>query len=107
MEHAVDARGGTAASVQIGDTAANETYLASHRGEVRAAAGRQVVQHRDVVPRGDEVLHQVRADEARTPRDQKAHMIPLVIGLVIAPCRNPASASGCVLCQSASYRAAI
>ena len=44
---------------------------------VRAAAGRQVVQHRDVVSRSDEVLHQVRADEARTPSDQIVHVVPL------------------------------
>src|SRR5256885_5014947 len=62
---------------QIGNSAADKPYLASHRSEVRAAAGRQVVQHRDVVPRGDEMLHQVRADEARTSSDQITQVVPL------------------------------
>src|SRR5207237_9004202 len=95
-----------AAGVQIGYAATDEAYLTSHGREVRAAAGRQVVQHRDVVPRGDEVFHQVRADEARTPSDQIMHAVPLVIGLVLAPCRNPASASGHVSCSPAPLRAA-
>ena len=77
MQHAIDALDGAAAGVQVRDAAADEAYLTSHRREVRPATGRQVVQHRDVVSRSDEVLHQVRADEARTPSDQIAHVISL------------------------------
>src|SRR5207248_7024446 len=77
MQHAIDALDGAATGVQVRDAAADEAYLTSHRREVRPATGRQVVQHRDVVSRSDEVLHQVRADEARTPSDQIAHVISL------------------------------
>src|SRR2546430_5029642 len=77
MQHAIDALDGAAAGVQVGDAAADEAYLTSHRREVRPATGRQVVQHRDVVSGSDEVLHQVRADEARTPSDQITHVVSL------------------------------
>jgi hypothetical protein len=40
-------------------------------GQVHATAGREVVDHRDVIARGEEFPHQVRADEARPPGHQR------------------------------------
>ena len=44
--------------------------LPSERREVRAAAGGEVVQHADVVAAHEQRLHEVRADEAGTSRDE-------------------------------------
>src|SRR5438034_2490768 len=61
------------AGAQVRDAAAHEADPPTHRREVLAVTGREIVQDHDIVPRADQVLDQVRPDEPRASRDQTSH----------------------------------
>ena len=54
------------------EVALDDLDVASERGEVRAAPGREVVEHADVVAALEQRLDEVRADEPGAARDEDA-----------------------------------
>ena len=94
MQDAVHVRHRTPADSGIGDAAFNETDAVCDGGEVLPPPRREVVQDDDIVPGGDKLFHQVRADEARSAGNQESHLESALLGPSFAPCRNPASAPG-------------
>lgn len=73
VQDVVDSCHRPAAGAQVCDAAAHEADPPSHRREVLAVTGREIVQDHDIVPRADQVLDQVRPDEPRASRDQTSH----------------------------------
>src|SRR5436190_21759813 len=73
MQDVVDPLHSPTAGAQVCDAATHEADPPTHRREVLAVTGREIVQDHDIVPRADQVLDQVRPDEPRASRDQTSH----------------------------------
>ena len=72
MEHVVDISARASACRRIGDAALDDLHAAKGR-EILALAGREIVEHHDVVSFSDEVLDEMRSDESGAAGDEKTH----------------------------------
>lgn len=74
MKHEVNAATGADAGGRVGDGAFNELDVFAETVEILTLAGREVVEDNDVVPSSDEMLDEMRSDEARAAGDEIPHM---------------------------------
>ena len=73
MEDDLDAAHGRVHALVRAEVALDELDVVLEPGEVRAAPGREVVEHAHVVAAREERAHEVRADEAAAARDERLH----------------------------------
>ena len=72
MEHQLDAPNGGMDALVGAEVALDDLDLTTERSEVGPAAGREVVEHADVVASLEERLDEIGADEAGAAGDEDA-----------------------------------